>query len=673
MSRNYYKKNLRGQSFKDEDLKGANFCKADIRGVDFTNADLTNAELNEAKINGANFCGANLTNAKLDNVICGLKTWWTIFVAIMSLSIISFSAFTASIIISCNFYYFLNTRSIKIPLTFLMSVIYITIFQGYYLSHMKKIPLDYLIYPGVVILIIVGVVIPFIVTMDEPRSESKQIFWTILLFSILVVFVNLYLLNNQYIPPILRRAIGAIFGATLGIIISYQAIIIKDKKFIWIWNFFVYITSLQGTKFHNSNLESTSFVNANLKGSHFSECILKKTNWYGIEKIECSRVQANYLENSKIRDLVITKRIMRNQNYNIILKGLNLDNADLSKADLSKADLSNSTLKNAILKDSNLSETQLDNVDLSGAEITGAIIEKKSIPSTAKVDGLICKYFYPKSNPEQRYPIIGEFTSEEAIKVLQKQSKVVLLFEQDGIDWQAFLQAFENTSMHFKISHENSEKLIQAFERKLDNNFIIRLNVPNNVSKIEFEHKLKEEYKKVIENLKTKYRNVYHQNNINITDNVNMLQITKQLAYPGNVYIHNIVTTGNNIGNESGTIMTGDNIKQTGNFGIGVNKGEIKAEKLTGNINEAQQKNLADAAIEIHELLKQLEKTNPTLTETEKIILASKAADEIRTNPTLKARVIGALKLGGKEAFKEAVDNPLVNILIAIIEGWQEA
>ncbi len=171
--------------------------------------------------------------------------------------------------------------------------------------------------------------------------------------------------------------------------------------------------------------------------------------------------------------------------------------------------------------------------------------------------------------------------------------------------------------------------------------------------------------------MKIKYRNNYT-NNTDIKDNVNMLQITKQLAYPGNVYIHNIVTTANNIGNESGKIMTGDNINQTGNIGVGVNKGDINTEKLAGTINEAQQKNLADIAAEIQQLLKQLEETNPTLTETEKIILASKAADEIRTNPTLKARVIGALKSGGKEAFKEAVNNPLVNIMIAIIEGWLE-
>ena len=41
--------------------------------------------------------------------------------------------------------------------------------------------------------------------------------------------------------------------------------------------------------------------------------------------------------------------------------------------------------------------------------------------------------------------------------------------------------------------------------------------------------------------------------------------------------------------------------------------------------------------------------------------------------PTLKAKVINALKAGGTEAFKEAIDHPLVNILVATIEGWQDA
>jgi hypothetical protein len=35
--------------------------------------------------------------------------------------------------------------------------------------------------------------------------------------------------------------------------------------------------------------------------------------------------------------------------------------------------------------------------------------------------------------------------------------------------------------------------------------------------------------------------------------------------------------------------------------------------------------------------------------------------------------VIGALKAGGTEALKELVDHPLINILIASLEGWQDA
>ena len=47
--------------------------------------------------------------------------------------------------------------------------------------------------------------------------------------------------------------------------------------------------------------------------------------------------------------------------------------------------------------------------------------------------------------------------------------------------------------------------------------------------------------------------------------------------------------------------------------------------------------------------------------------VVAKVVDEIEKNPTLKARVVGALKSGGKEALKEAVDHPLVNRLTQIL------
>jgi negative regulator of replication initiation len=105
------------------------------------------------------------------------------------------------------------------------------------------------------------------------------------------------------------------------------------------------------------------------------------------------------------------------------------------------------------------------------------------------------------------------------------------------------------------------------------------------------------------------------------------------------------------------------------------NKTQDNARQQANQYNYApeQTQNLAEAAKEIQQLLKQLEKTNPTETELEKVTVAAKAAEEIKNNPTLKTRVISALKSGGTEAFKEAVDNPIVNILVAIIEGWTEA
>ena len=115
--------------------------------------------------------------------------------------------------------------------------------------------------------------------------------------------------------------------------------------------------------------------------------------------------------------------------------------------------------------------------------------------------------------------------------------------------------------------------------------------------------------------------------------------------------------------------------EQSGNHGIGhMSGGEIKGNaKVAAEINEADKQNLADAATEIQQLLEQLSETYPTSTNKEKMVVVGEAVEQIESNRTLKAKVINALKAGGTEAFKEAVNHPLVNILVATIEGWQDA
>lgn len=102
--------------------------------------------------------------------------------------------------------------------------------------------------------------------------------------------------------------------------------------------------------------------------------------------------------------------------------------------------------------------------------------------------------------------------------------------------------------------------------------------------------------------------------------------------------------------------------------------GGVAGRDYTGDVihNHTAQQNLAEAAAEIQQLLKQLEQSYPTETLTQKAVVAEEAIKRIENNPTLKERVIGALKSAGKETFKEAVAHPLVNVLMAGIEGWQE-
>lgn len=118
----------------------------------------------------------------------------------------------------------------------------------------------------------------------------------------------------------------------------------------------------------------------------------------------------------------------------------------------------------------------------------------------------------------------------------------------------------------------------------------------------------------------------------------------------------------------------GYSYNQSGNFGIGhMSGGEIKGNaKVAGIINEAQQQNLAEAAAEIQQLLKQLSQSYPIETLTQKAVVAEKVINHIEETPTLKQRVVSAIKAIGIEAFMEAIDHPVANVLRAGIEAYQE-
>ncbi|NET42702.1 caspase family protein [Okeania sp. SIO2B3] len=99
---------------------------------------------------------------------------------------------------------------------------------------------------------------------------------------------------------------------------------------------------------------------------------------------------------------------------------------------------------------------------------------------------------------------------------------------------------------------------------------------------------------------------------------------------------------------------------------------------VMSNYASEQKQSLAEAAVEIRELLEELDKNYSEdrafqeMTDFEKMTIASKAIQVIESNPTLKERIISVLKTTGTDAFKEALDNPIANILVAAFQGWIE-
>ena len=101
----------------------------------------------------------------------------------------------------------------------------------------------------------------------------------------------------------------------------------------------------------------------------------------------------------------------------------------------------------------------------------------------------------------------------------------------------------------------------------------------------------------------------------------------------------------------------------------------VEGNQIGGNINNyalEKKQSLVEAATEIRALLEELEKSYPTNTTTEKMIVAAKAIDCIESDPTLKHRVMSAVKEGGLKAFEKAIDNPIGAFVAGAIQGWQD-
>ena len=118
------------------------------------------------------------------------------------------------------------------------------------------------------------------------------------------------------------------------------------------------------------------------------------------------------------------------------------------------------------------------------------------------------------------------------------------------------------------------------------------------------------------------------------------------------ISIKNVATAKSSSNSENLNYLKGDtnmSDNRTINMGDGSKYNErIEGDYIEGNYYAAGEKQtLADAAKEIQQLLQQLQQDNPSNNTSAQMIVAAQAIEQIESNPTLKQKVISAVKEGG--------------------------
>jgi Leucine-rich repeat (LRR) protein len=141
---------------------------------------------------------------------------------------------------------------------------------------------------------------------------------------------------------------------------------------------------------------------------------------------------------------------------------------------------------------------------------------------------------------------------------------------------------------------------------------------------------------------------------------------------PSDRFNINIINTNQPTGHKTMT----ENINNLQGANIGNFANEVKdhaRQQANQHIHQSSNSDLVQAAKDIKALLDQLDHDYDRTTPTGQAMISAKAIEAIEKNPTLKARVVNALKEGGTTALESAIDHPAVTPVVALIKGFMDA
>ncbi|AOY79250.1 pentapeptide repeat-containing protein [Moorena producens JHB] len=700
--RDFRRVNLRGQSFQGKDLSGADFSEADIRGTNFKNAILRETK----------FCKA----------VAGLQRPWAIGLLIVSLLLSGvigcWSVIAASyvarlmkpeytqqysylpgilffIVLAFILIAFASKgltekafRSVAIAVLFAIVVLCVgTIYGGFLESNRENLSKPVMEFSnavgggtGAIIVALNGSVL---ITIAGIVGGSV---WSIFASTINAIFAILFFLYYRKLvfeAEIFHNfAYDAVFIISTIIVVSSSIFIAwgalgEDKNFILVREISIALVATRGTSFYNVDLTNADFTGATLKSTDLREANLTHTCWLNTIQLDQARPGKTILAETAVRKLLISGQGYKKSYSGCNLSGANLRGSNLNYANLKQADLSKATLEETNLEWANLTKTNCIDTDFNQAYFTGACLEAWNIDSTTRLTNVDCRFVYLLENPEpgtdnrERRPSSGDFQPGEFTKLFQEVLNTVDIIFRNGVDWKAFVAAFKKV----QVENEDTELAIQSIENKGDGVVVVKVSVPPDTNKEKIHSDFTQNYELALKAVEEKYKAELKAKDDQIViyreQSADLKEIIKiQASRP----IQNMIDVTAKAENDMSDNSQSFNIDQSQatNPIVPVSNDNSRQEFNITNLTSEQTQSLAEAAAEIQQLLNQLSQTNPTTTSKEKMIVVSEVVDQIENNPTLKAKVINALKAGGVEAFKEAIDHPLVNILMATIDGWTE-
>ncbi|WP_414544441.1 pentapeptide repeat-containing protein [Nostoc sp. CCY0012] len=704
MTQDFSGRNLRGRSFKGQNLEGADFSGADIRGADFT--------------------AANLINAKFTGAKAGVQGYWIIGLLIISLLLSGISGFF-SIVLGIIVGFSVSNEGVNAIISGIISLFVLLLLCV--ISLRKGLTTALLVFAtpfsatiGVAASIYVGVDITTALAAGVAGAALGTVAFSSAVLGALAVVIAVVtdkavalaaaVVSSAIVAIAVTIAISATAAKALNVSVPIAFAVThtlsniyigwrnvaQGGKDAWIRSFAIAFAAIRGTRFYKADLTDAKFNQAILKNTDFRKANLTHTCFHQAKKLDFVRPGISYLQNANLRQVLTTGQ---GQGVNFDredLRGVNFQKAYLSDASFIAADLSNASFQDADLSRAKLVQTQLDATDFTGANLTGAYIEDWNITSQTNFTDVRCQYIYmrlpTKDNPDpHRKPDNREemFADGEFGDFIQPIFDTLDLYHSQGVDPRAIAISFKQLAEN----HPDAELEIVAMEKRGQDKFLLRSKTAPTVDKSQLSAEYFDTYNEIkgLPEREIKLLLAEKDNQIRRLENMVMTALERPSFY-SNIQVEEVGTmtntpggfsiggsVGGNVNNVQGVgnrVVQGDTT-MTGNRNINTGGGNynerIQGDYVQGNYYAAgQPQTLAEAAAEIQLLLKQLEQTYPTTTTSQQMVVAAEAINRIESNPTLKKRVINAVKEGGLAAFEKAIDNPAGAFIVGAIKGWQE-